>query len=112
MRSGSYSEALALIQGLWAKDRGFVGAHASRLVEGLAQPRSAGFADFLEQEHTSGKVGPDLYQSLNDAWNGSPELKRAAASAGRDSAEKSYTAGRYGECAATLKENFTRPKRE
>src|SRR5580704_8764910 len=55
IEEGSYSEALALVQGLWAKDQGFVDAHVSRLVEGLAPPRSTGFADFLEQEHASGK---------------------------------------------------------
>ncbi len=108
IEDGSYSEALALVQGLWAKDQGFVDAYASRLVEGPAQPRSTGFADLLQQEHASGKVEANLYQSLNGAWSGNPEPKRAAPSGGFASAEKSYAAGRYGECASTLKENFPR----
>jgi tetratricopeptide (TPR) repeat protein len=108
IEEGSYSEALALVQALWAKDQGFVGAQAPRLVEGPAQNRSAGFAEFLAQEHTSGKVEADLYQSLNAAWSGSPESKRAVPSGSLGSAEKSYAAGRYGECTSTLKESFPR----
>jgi tetratricopeptide (TPR) repeat protein len=109
IEQAAYPEALALVQEQWAKDKGFIRAHASLLIEGLSQPRSAGFAELLAQQQASGKIDTDLYQSLNTVWNGDSALMRATASPGsRDSAEKSYAAGRYGECAAALKQNLSR----
>ena len=108
IEQAAYPEALALVEELWAKDQGFVRAHASLLVEGLSQPRSAGLADLLAQQQASGKIDTDLYQSLNAAWNGNSAPMRAVSPGSRDSAQKSYAAGRYGECAAALKQNLSR----
>jgi tetratricopeptide (TPR) repeat protein len=107
IEEAGYPEALALVQELWAKDQGFVRAHASLLVEGLSQLRSAEFAEFLTQQQAFGKIDTDLYQSLNAAWNGNSAPMGAASPGARDSAQKSYAAGRYGECAAALKQNLS-----
>ena len=106
VEEGNNPEALALVQGLWKQDPGLVRATASLLVEGLSQSRAASFAEFLAQEHASGEIEIDLYQLLYAVSAGRPESSEAAS---RDSAEKPYAAGRYGQCAATLEENL--PKR-
>jgi tetratricopeptide (TPR) repeat protein len=48
-----------------------------------------------------------LYQS-NPAWNDNSAPIREASPGSRDSAEKLYAAGRYGECATALKQNLSR----
>jgi tetratricopeptide (TPR) repeat protein len=108
VENGDYPGALASLQGLWEKDQGFIRAHASLFVEGLSRPRSDGFLQFLAGEHSTGKIDTDLYQSLHEVWSGNLEPMRAAVSGSGDGGEKSYAAGRYGECAATLKENLSR----
>jgi tetratricopeptide (TPR) repeat protein len=49
-----------------------------------------------------------LYQSLNRTWNDNSAPIRGASPGSHESAEKMYAAGRYGECAAALKESLFR----
>jgi tetratricopeptide (TPR) repeat protein len=105
VENGDYPGALALLRRLWEKDHGFIHTQTPLLVDGLSQPRTDGFLEFMAEEHSAGKIDTDLYQSLHEVWSGNLEPMRTAVSG---SGEKSYAARRYGECAATLKENLPR----
>jgi len=62
-------------------------------------------SEFKQENPACGLADPG---SLNAAWNGNSAPTRAASSGSRDNAQESYAAGRYGECAAALKQNLSR----
>lgn len=112
MDAGDDTEALAALRTLWEHDPGFVRSHASLLASGLASERSTTFSAVLEQQHETGGVGADLYESLAGALRDAPQpIDEFTASAGAKgsgihgdfaAAEAESRDGRYGRCAAEL----------
>jgi tetratricopeptide (TPR) repeat protein len=118
MDAGSEEGAVALFKMLWTRDSGFLRSNASRIVSGLSSDQFSKFADYLNQQHDTGKIETDLYGALSSAFRGTPQLVGSSVSAGDAStkrppanqssavashlADAYYQAGRYGLCASHL----------
>jgi tetratricopeptide (TPR) repeat protein len=109
MDAGSGEDALKLLNDLWRKDRGFVQANASLLVDGLASERAAEFQQFLAQKWAAGVIPSDIYQSFSNILGGRLEAANKSLSPSgitKFSAQENYLAGRYGECATQLQRSL------
>lgn len=109
MDAGSDEDALKRLEDLWSKDRGFVQANASLLVDGLTSERAAEFQQLLVQKQASGAIASDTYQSFSKILDGRLQAANEVLSPSRTtkvSAQENDRTGRYGECAAQLRRSL------
>ena len=119
--SGEKEQAAKLLQGLWARDHGFVASNVAILVEGLSSDAIANAAVYFSQQNTV--ISGDLRSVLLAAFNGGgpdvsdnpdlrtsgvrllPEMRKSAAG---KSAEAYYKEGSFSLCAGRFDSPLTR----
>lgn len=109
MDAGADEDAMKVLDDLWNKDRGFVRANASLLVDGLASERSVEFRQFLAQKQASGLIPSGTYEAFSEIFGGGFRATDEALSPSETtklSAQENYRTGRYGECANQLRRNL------
>ena len=109
MDAGADEDALKLLGELWRKDRGFLEANASMLVDGLGSERATEFQQFLAQKQAAGAIASDAYQSLSNMLAGRLEAANESllpSGTTKVSAQENYRTGRYGECATELRRSL------
>jgi tetratricopeptide (TPR) repeat protein len=116
---GDGEHAAELLQGLWARDHGFVVSNIAFLIEGLSSDAAANVAGYFSQQ--SAVIPMDLRSVLLAAFNGSgqtladnPDSRESSAtlstetdSAVRKSAEAYYKAGNFALCAERFDSEVT-----
>ncbi len=115
--SGNNLQAVALLNELWNRDRGFLESNATTLLEGLSNDEASAIANILAKENG---LSEDLRNALRAAFNGSEqETGEGAATqppaeppaelsgATRRTAEEYYAAGQFKQCAMRLDPSLT-----
>jgi len=109
--SGDHAQAVALLEQLWARDHGFVGANAGILLEGLSDDAANAVVNHFSQQDA--EMPADLRSALLSAFNGNgpplgQDLLQSAQpsvvppSAPRRTAEQYYAAGEFEHCAQVV----------
>jgi len=102
---GSDQDAVQRLKQLWARDHGFLRAHAAWLTDGLSGEHRAQFSTFLQEQHAQAGFDDELFDVLTAALQGTRQPAGTDSASGTLTAaagqpEASYAAGRYGVCAA------------
>jgi tetratricopeptide (TPR) repeat protein len=125
--AGESDDALAILNQAWNADQGFFSSNASTLFEGMPSVRATRFLSFADGQQSSGGIEPGLYAALSQppgevfastAVPSQPAVKAVVEKAGSQaptvnasatlaSANKDYSAGRYGDCAARLESHLS-----
>lgn len=112
IHAGQNAEALQLLEGLWVRDQGFLRVHANTFIMSISSAHAKAFQRFLVGRNSTGNVSRGLYLVLSAAFSGNPlrtsEDVLPVHSGGQRSAWQDYVAGRYAECAASLKGSLVR----
>lgn len=117
IEDGDKAQAVSLLQGLWARDHGFIESNAALLLDGVSATKTPAIASLLESAEAA-QLSPDLRNSLFNTLglqdsestqsNTKPSPTQGALSAKDRTPDAAYRAGHFQECSRQLTPAFAR----